>query len=156
MDSLTSPTLYPRRRVTLSKWHYPHIKDHLIQKAAASDFYKWWPLISEIRKNWTSLEGKKNTGENEPSGQGLSKLDDVILRLEALSSAYTDIQDRLYELDKSWKNNLMIYGVPCCDGEEDNPIITEEKVISIIKEYIYQKFNHYLLVQNGIWMKILP
>ena len=24
----------------------------------------------------------------------------------------------------------MIYGVPCCDGEEDNPIITEEKVIS--------------------------
>jgi hypothetical protein len=60
----------------------------------------------------------------------LSKLDDVILRLEALSSAYTDIQDRLYELDKSWKNNLMIYGVPCCDGEEDNPIITEEKVIS--------------------------
>ena len=86
-------------------------------------------LISEIRKNWTSLEGKKNTGENETSGQGLSKLDDVILRLEALSSAYTDIQDRLYELDKSWKNNLMIYGVPCCDGEEDNPIITEEKVI---------------------------
>ena len=60
----------------------------------------------------------------------MSKLDDVILRLEALSSAYTDIQDRLYELDKSWKNNLMIYGVPCCDGEEDNPIITEEKVIS--------------------------
>ena len=50
----------------------------------------------------------------------------------------------------------MIYGVPCCDGEEDNPIITEEKVISIIKEYIYQKFNHYLLVQNEIWMKILP
>ena len=90
--------------------------------------------LSEIRKNWTSLEGKKNTGENETSGQGLSKLDDVILRLEALSSAYTDIQDRLYELDKSWKNNLMIYGVPCCDGEEDNPIITEEKVISIIKQ----------------------
>ena len=104
----------------------------MIQKAVASDFYKW-SSTSEIRKNWTSLEGKKNTGENETSGQGLSKLDDVILRLEALSSAYTDIQDRLYELDKSWKNNLMIYGVPCCDGEEDNPIITEEKVIHIDK-----------------------
>ena len=110
----------------------------MIQRAAVSDFHKWWPLISEIRKNWTSLEGKKNTGENESSGQGLSKLDDVILRLEALSSAYTDIQDRLYELDKSWKNNLMIYGVPCCDGEEDNPIITEEKVISINKQYIWE------------------
>ena len=55
-------------------------------------------------------------------------IDDISLKLEALSSAYTDIQDRLYELDKSWKNNLMIYGVPCCDGEEDDPIITEEKV----------------------------
>ena len=116
----------------------------MIQKAVASDFYKW-SSTSEIRKNWTSLEGKKNTGENETSGQGLSKLDDVILRLEALSSAYTDIQDRLYELDKSWKNNLMIYGVPCCDGEEDNPIITEEKVISIkvwiFKEVISLRIN---------------
>ena len=35
----------------------------------------------------------------------------------------------------------MIYGVPCCDGEEDNPIITEEKVISNNKQYIYEKFN---------------
>ena len=83
--------------------------------------------LSEIRKNWTTLSDKKSNGESGP-GQELSKLDDVLLRLEALSSAYTDIQDRLYELDKSWKNNLMIYGVPCCDGEEDNPIITEEKV----------------------------
>ena len=31
----------------------------------------------------------------------------------------------------------MIYGVPCCDGEEDNPIITEEKVVFIIKKNIY-------------------
>ena len=86
--------------------------------------------LSEIRKNWTTLSAdKKSNGESGAPGQELSKLDDVLLRLEALSSAYTDIQDRLYELDKSWKNNLMIYGVPCCDGEEDNPIITEEKVI---------------------------
>ena len=85
--------------------------------------------LSEIRKNWTTLSDKKSPAESGSGGQELSKLDDVILRLEALSSAYTDIQDRLYELDKSWKNNLMIYGVPCCDGEEDNPIITEEKVI---------------------------
>ena len=32
----------------------------------------------------------------------------------------------------------MIYGVPCCDGEEDNPIITEEKVISNNKQYIWE------------------
>ena len=36
--------------------------------------------------------------------------------------------DRLYEIDKSWKNNLMIYGVPCNENMEEDSIITEEKV----------------------------
>ena len=90
--------------------------------------------LSEIRKNWQSLSEKSSTtpattSNNTNTSAGEKKtIEDVLLRLEALSSAYTDIQDRLYELDKSWKNNLMIYGVPCCDGEEDDPIITEEKV----------------------------
>lgn len=88
--------------------------------------------LSEIRKNWQSLsDNAKNPGGTSGS-VGVSSTnkstEDIALRLDALSSAYTDIQDRLYELDKSWKNNLMIYGVPCCDGEEDDPIITEEKV----------------------------
>jgi hypothetical protein len=39
------------------------------------------------------------------------------------------MQDRLYEIDKSWKNNLMIYGVPCAENIEEDSIITEEKVI---------------------------
>ncbi len=26
--------------------------------------------------------------------------------------AYNDIQDRLYEIDKSWRNNLIFYGIP--------------------------------------------
>ena len=37
-------------------------------------------------------------------------------------------KDRLYEIDKSWKNNLMIYGVPCNENMEEDSIITEEKV----------------------------
>ena len=88
--------------------------------------------LSEIRKNWDKT-GSTGSGSNPVNANTKTndKLDDVLLRLEALSSAYTDIQDRLYELDKSWKNNLMIYGVPCCDGEEDNPVITEEKVRKI-------------------------
>ena len=87
--------------------------------------------LSEIRKNWQSLSDNKN-GTTTITGVPRDKnIDDISLKLEALSSAYTDIQDRLYELDKSWKNNLMIYGVPCCDGEEDDPIITEEKVHTI-------------------------
>ncbi len=89
--------------------------------------------LSEIRKNWQTLSenSKPSTTNGNGSNNSSSSFksnEDFALRLEALSSAYTDIQDRLYELDKSWKNNLMIYGVPCCDGEEDDPIITEEKV----------------------------
>ena len=97
--------------------------------------------LSEIRKNWQSLsDGNKNTTNtaNTVTNTGEKKtIEDVLLRLEALSSAYTDIQDRLYELDKSWKNNLMIYGVPCCDGEEDDPIITEEKVKEILMKKLH-------------------
>ncbi len=33
-------------------------------------------------------------------------------QLEHLILAYNDIQDRLYEIDKSWKNNLIFYGIP--------------------------------------------
>ena len=33
-------------------------------------------------------------------------------KVEGLVMAYNDIQDRLYEIDKSWKNNLIFYGIP--------------------------------------------
>ena len=49
------------------------------------------------------------------------------------------LQDRLYEIDKSWKNNVVLFGVPLdadSDAEED-PIVTEEKVkgnIMVVQE----------------------
>jgi hypothetical protein len=36
----------------------------------------------------------------------------IVDQLEHLILAYNDIQDRLYEIDKSWKNNLIFYGIP--------------------------------------------
>ena len=45
----------------------------------------------------------------------------------------------------------MIYGVPCCDGEEDNPIITEEKVISINKQYMRNSTIIYLVKMEYGW-----
>ena len=48
--------------------------------------------------------------------------------------AYNDIQDRLYEIDKSWKNNLIFYGIPIDSNMEDeDPYATEEKVRELIK-----------------------
>ena len=84
--------------------------------------------LSEIRKNWQMLsEGGKLTGKViGPNGD-----EPILNKLETLATAYNDIQDRLYEIDKSWKNNLMIYGVPYSENEEEDPVITEEKVSSV-------------------------
>ena len=55
-------------------------------------------------------------------------------KLESLVLAYNDIQDRLYEIDKSWKNNLIFYGIPIDSNMEDeDPYATEEKVRELIK-----------------------
>jgi len=72
--------------------------------------------MSEIRKKMQTLSDGKKPEEN------------IYSKLDALATAYNDIQDRLFEIDKSWKNNLMIYGVPCPENAEEDPIITEEKV----------------------------
>ena len=56
-------------------------------------------------------------------------------KLESLVLAYNDIQDRLYEIDKSWKNNLIFYGIPIDSNMEDeDPYATEEKVRELIKQ----------------------
>ena len=55
-------------------------------------------------------------------------------KIESLVLAYNDIQDRLYEIDKSWKNNLIFYGIPIDSNmEEEDPYSTEEKVRELIK-----------------------
>ena len=95
--------------------------------------------LSEIRKNWQMLNESKN------NGKGASGVADepVLNKLETLANAYNDIQDRLYEIDKSWKNNLMIYGVPYSENEEEDPVITEEKVrlFSILVRYLIEYFE---------------
>ena len=81
--------------------------------------------LSEIRKNWQMLSDGGKMGAKAP---GSSTEEPILNKLETLANAYNDIQDRLYEIDKSWKNNLMIYGVPYSENEEEDPVITEEKV----------------------------
>ena len=68
-----------------------------------------------FRKNWQNLNGFE-------AKESLSK------KVDNLSSAYNDIQDRLYEIDKSWKNNLVVYGIPCSENMDEDPLVTEEKV----------------------------
>ena len=100
--------------------------------------------MSEIRKNWQSvLEVKKPDDTSQAT---------IASKLEALASAYNDIQDRLYEIDKSWKNNLMIYGVPCPENTEEDSIITEEKVILTAQccQTYYILLTHLYLELRGL------
>ncbi len=45
----------------------------------------------------------------------------TFFQLEQLILAYNDIQDRLYEIDKSWKNNLIFYGIPAGKADSLGP-----------------------------------
>ena len=78
--------------------------------------------MSEMRKN---LENKGH-GDGHQRSNGDSSA--VVAKLDQLSAAYNDIQDRLYEIDKSWKNNVVIYGIQCSETMDEDPNSTEEKV----------------------------
>ena len=47
---------------------------------------------------------------------------------------YDDVQDRIWEMEKSWRNNLIFHGVRYDDPNvEEDPNRTEEKVRTVIK-----------------------
>ena len=45
------------------------------------------------------------------------------------------LQDKLWQLDKSWENNLVFYGIniPRIEEEEGNPKLVEDKVREILR-----------------------
>ena len=49
-------------------------------------------------------------------------------KVEGLVMAYNDIQDRLYEIDKSWKNNLIFYGIPNDPNESSESLVVKMQV----------------------------
>ena len=47
---------------------------------------------------------------------------------------YDDIQDRIWEIEKSWRNNLLFHGIRYDDTNvEEDPNRTEEKVRTVIR-----------------------
>ena len=56
------------------------------------------------------------------------------LQLSELTSMYDDIQDRIWEIEKSWRNNLMFHGIRYDDPSvEEDPNRTEEKIRTVIR-----------------------
>jgi len=77
----------------------------------------------------TKLSEKEANGGGAAATANIEDSAALRSRVESLAAAYNDIQDRLYEIDKSWKNNVVIYGIQS-EGNDEDPIVTEEKVNS--------------------------
>ena len=52
-------------------------------------------------------------------------------RMDELDGMYDDMQERLYEVDKSRKNNLVFYGIPQ-NGPDEDPDVTERLIKSVV------------------------
>ena len=59
-----------------------------------------------------------------------SKSADTTTKVKELESAIEDINEKVWELDKSWKNNLVFYGIKADPGAEEHPAVLESKVNS--------------------------
>ena len=57
-----------------------------------------------------------------------SQSSDTSGKVQELQDALDDITEKLWELDKSWKNNLVFYGIKMDSGTDEHPSITEQKV----------------------------
>ena len=58
----------------------------------------------------------------------------VLVRSSFISAKQTvSCQDKLYELDKSWENNLVFYGINQMKDEEERPNLIESRVREILR-----------------------
>ena len=85
--------------------------------------------FGELKKKWQSTGDLPNSVQ-----QNHNQNDATVTKIENLVGAYNDIQDRLYEIDKSWKNNLIFYGIPMeTSGDYEDPYATEQKIREVVK-----------------------
>ena len=56
------------------------------------------------------------------------KATDTDSKIQELEETIEEINEKVWELDKSWKNNLVFYGIRQDSGMDEHPSITESKV----------------------------
>ena len=73
-----------------------------------------------------------------------SQSTDTSGKVQELQDALDDITEKLWELDKSWKNNLVFYGIKMDSGTDEHPSITEQKVSQIV-HCVKTDFKNFIL-----------
>ena len=66
-----------------------------------------------------------------------SQSTDTTSKVKELQDAIDDINEKVWELDKSWKNNLVFYGIKQDAGMDEHPSVTEAKV-KVFKDVSYE------------------
>ena len=70
------------------------------------------------------------------NGLRLAILYETLIQVRDLENSVEEIQEKIWELDKSWKNNLVFYGIRS-DTLEEHPSVTESKIREIIARQMY-------------------
>ncbi|TRY78601.1 hypothetical protein TCAL_06453 [Tigriopus californicus] len=91
--------------------------------------------FQEWREREKSVSGSSST--TITNNDDLSVTTGLQEQIDRLTSAYNGIQDQLYEIDKSWKNNLILYGLPYSDSMDEDPLILEERVRDIFHKKLH-------------------
>ena len=65
---------------------------------------------------------------------------DTDTKVRDLEETVEELNEKIWELDKSWKNNLVFYGVREDTGVDEHPAITEQKVI-FLSNFLFFKKN---------------
>ena len=93
-------------------------------------------VLKEVQGEISIIKEKLDNGLSNIGSQS----GDTTSKVKELQESIDDITEKVWELDKSWKNNLVFYGIKQDAGAEEHPSITEAKVCA---DFIAQNSAHY-------------
>jgi len=85
-------------------------------------------VLKEVQGEISIIKEKLDNGLSNIGSQS----GDTTSKVKELQESIDDITEKVWELDKSWKNNLVFYGIKQDAGAEEHPSITEAKVREVI------------------------
>ena len=94
-------------------------------------------VLKEVQGEISIIREKLDSGLSNIGSQS----GDTTSKVKELQDSIDDITEKVWELDKSWKNNLVFYGIKQDAGAEEHPSITEAKVCAGFIAYCRYRFG---------------
>ena len=84
--------------------------------------------MGELREELSFLRGRLS-GVDDLGSQS----EDTSSKVREIENDIEEIQEKLWELDKSWQNNLVFYGIKSDNAADEHPSVTKEKILEVLK-----------------------